>query len=339
MQFQKLLIPLASLLLAAAVVTLLLTIPALLLPEEPWNIVVVSEIARLARTIFLVVAALAFVLGLPLFLFLRSRGRIGIASCALGGFLIGAVPFGALTFVSMMGVQHASSGGKPIVINGVPTLAGWIEFASNAGSVGLFGLGGGLTFWIAMRLSGEIAGRPQEIRSDRRSTASWSITSFAVILTCTLLVLPVMVRDGSCHNLFRDGRTSIGPQVYAEMKLSAEDWPALRQIFVDFGAAHSLFLRSDENIRDGNLNWRDLNLCNEDGINIDALDRPWLNRTRFPLDLGMTLRVYALTPGADWKLLARDLVSKIDMTWPGKTTFKGPDGQVIPVEEALKGRQ
>ena len=82
----------------------------------------------------------------------------------------------------------------------------------------------------------------------------------AVVLTCAVFLLPSIVRDGSCHNLFRDGRTSIGPQIGADIILPAEDWPTVTQTFVDFGQTHSLSFRRDEQIRHGTLMWRDFEL-------------------------------------------------------------------------------
>jgi hypothetical protein len=333
---------LASALLAAVIATLLFIIPTLVQIEVPWNIVVVSQVLTLTRTTFIVAAAHALVLGLPLFLLVHSMKRVGVATCALGGFLIGAVPSGVFILISMIGLHSASSGGKPTVINGVPTLAGWIEYAYAVGSAGWFGLTGGLTFWGAMRLSGQIAGKRNEpeAQSSELRASSWSVVSVAALLTCATLILPSAVMDNSCHNLLRDGRTSIGPQFSADLKLPAEDWPTLRQIFVDFAAAHSLCLRSDEHVQDRNIMWRDLNLCNEAGINIDALDQPWLTQINSSLaDRGINFRVFALKPSSDWKPLARDLLNRIDMAWPQKTTFRGPDGKVLSAEEALKGRQ
>ena len=74
---------LASALLAALVATLLFTIPTLAQIEEPWNIVVVSEALTFARLTFIVALAHALILGLPLFFFLHSIYRLGIASCVL----------------------------------------------------------------------------------------------------------------------------------------------------------------------------------------------------------------------------------------------------------------
>jgi hypothetical protein len=125
MRPEKFMPPLASALLAAVVAMLLFTIPTLVQIEEGWSIVVVSQVLTLARTIFIVAVVHVLVLGLPLFRVLCSMGRVGVTSCALGGMLIGALPFGILALFSMTHLQSASSGGRPTVINGVPTSAGW----------------------------------------------------------------------------------------------------------------------------------------------------------------------------------------------------------------------
>ena len=169
---------------------------------------------------------------------------------------------------------------------------------------------------------------------------SLSIVSLAVVSTAAVLFLPSAVKDNSCHNLFRDGRTSIRSQLTADMKLTAEDWPRLRQMFVDFGVRYSLSFRSDENIRHGNVVWRRLNLCSESGVNIDAVDRPWLAHTRSPLaDRGTSFGIYELKEGSDWSSLARELLEQIEMTWPHQTIFRGPEGQIIHMEDARRGRQ
>ncbi len=86
--------------------------------------------------------------------------------------------------------------------------------------------------------------------------------------------------------------------------------------------------------------WRDLNLCNETGVNIDAIDRPWLAQTTSRLaNRGIQFVIYELKPGSDWKRMAHDLINQIETRWPEKTTFRGPDGKAISIEEALKGQR
>lgn len=324
---------------AAVVPAIVLTLNRI---EEPWNIVVVSEGLVLAELTYVVALAHALVLGLPGFFLLRSKGRVGIVSCGCAGFLIGAGPFGALGFLSMLGMQNASSGGKQTVVNHVPTLAGWIEYASAVGFAGLLGLVGGVTFGGVIRWCGvrsQAANRDQGVPR----TLPWRspiVCSLAILLTGAVFGLPHFVRDTSCHNLFRDGRTSIGPQLGADMNLTTDDWTRLRQIFIEFGRANGLAFRGDEQIRDGRLMWRTLGLCNEAGVTIVVTDKPWLTDIHSPLaNRGMELDIFELKQGSNWQPLAHDLLDKLEVRWSGRLTYHGPRGSAIPREEALKGRQ
>lgn len=326
MRLQQHLHLLGAALFAAFGATLAFVIPFCVQIEEPINILVVTQILNLTMTTFMVAIAHAVLLGLPLFLLVRRmRSHVGIAACSLGGFVVAALPFGVLALVSMLSVQNASTDGKSTIVNGVPTLFFWIEYIRIIGLTGLLGLVGGLTFWAAMR-SG----------SCRRP---WSVVSAAALLTFGVFILPVVVRDGSCHNLFRDGRTSVRPQVYANLKVPAEDWRTLEQVFADFRHAHALSIRGDEQLRNGRRTWRTLDLCNEAGISINVYDEPWLAREHSPrADDSMKLSIYSLKPDSDWKPLARYLLNELETIWPEKTTFRGPSGQILSFEDAMKGR-
>jgi hypothetical protein len=335
MRLRQIILMIPAVLLSAIAVTLLLTLPTVVQIEEKWNIVVVTQTLTVARWAFVLCLAHALVLGLPCVLLLRAKDRLGIVSCAIAGFLVGAVPLGAFALTSMFVTHSASIDGTSTVVNGVPTLAGWIHYAHTVGVLGLFGLAGGLTFWAVSYMSGLGTGRQAASR-----IRSWSIGSLAVILTGAILVLPTVVRDNSCHNLFRDGRTSIGSQISADIKLPAEEWAKLEGMFLAFGSTHALSFRRDESIRHGTLMWRSLSLCNEAGVIIYADHQLWLARTNSPLaDRGIHLSVFELKPGSEWERFARDLIANIDTAWPQSTTFRGRDGKMITREEALKGRQ
>jgi hypothetical protein len=152
--------------------------------------------------------------------------------------------------------------------------------------------------------------------------------------------LPTMIWDDSCHNLFRDGRRLVRAQFGAKLKLAADDWPQLNRMFADLGTSHSLSLRADEKIRSGRIVWRTVSVCNEDGVAIEARYEPWLAAFNTPLtaDGLYTLVVYELKTGSGWSPLARELFDKINTTWPDRATFSGPGSQIIPFEEAIKGR-
>jgi hypothetical protein len=319
---------LASALLAALVATLLLTIPTLAQIEEPWNIVVVSEALTFARLTFIVALAHALILGLPLFFFLRSIHRLGIASCVLAGFLVGAVPFGVLDLISMFGVQSASTGGTPTIINWVPTLAGWIEYAY-AVSFRIVLLAGGVTLGRARIHNGW----------EPNGTTPTGGTPWIVEYVSGCLNLRASLPR--CEGLWQLPNSSevVEPQSdhkSALISLPAEDWPTLTQIFVDFGGpTPPLSRRVDCR---GTPMWRETELVRRSRVNIDAVEQPGLAQMKSRIaDIDIT--VYELKPGSDWKPLARDLINRIDTTWPQKITFRGPDGRVISVEEALKGRQ
>jgi len=164
--------------------------------------------------------------------------------------------------------------------------------------------------------------------------------SLAVVLTGALFAAPHLVRDTSCHNLFRDGRKSVGPQVGVEMKLDPADWTKLMHTVVEFGDTNGLSLRRDEEIRHGRLLWRSLNLCNEAGLTIVVSDQPWLGEIHSPqADRGMTLDVYQLKQDSGWQPMAGELLDKLEAQWPGRLTFRGPSGSVIPRDEAMLGRE
>jgi len=334
------LIPLAAILIAAFVATVLATCSALAEFDETWTIVLVSEVIRSARLIFLVALAHALLLGLPLFLFLRSRIRVGLILCLIVGFLVGAAPLALVGLLAMSGVHHASTGGTPTIVNGVPTFAGLLELAQLAGWFGALGLAAGFAFWFIMRGFGRFAMEPDANGPDREVQRAklWPLASAAFLSTCAVFVLPSIIKDNSCHNLFRDGRSSIAPEVFAHIDLNTEDWPRLVEIFSDFGSAHSLELRTDQNVRNGKLLWRDLNLCSETGVTIDALDQPWLLDVKSPIPRGVKLAVYETKPRSEWGALARDLVGKIAASWPERIKFRDGDGGVISEAEALKGR-
>jgi hypothetical protein len=335
----------SAMLLAAVVVAVLFTGLMTKDIEKPWNIVVVSQFLGLLRLTFLVALAHAVVFGLPLFLFLRSKSCVGIIACALGGFVVGAVGPAMLGLLSMFGnaSYNAWSGGRATIVNGVPTLAGWMEYAQSVGFVGIIGLGGGLTFWLTMRLSGQIPPKPRVAETPGRVSRAVlrTVAATAIVSTCAVLLLPSIVQDRSCHNLFRDGRWSIVPQIYADLDLTADDWAALAQISTDFAVAHSLSLRSDQQIRGGQLLWRSLDLCNEAGVNIQIKDQPWLDRMDHAPAMikGTKLSVYEFKTGSIWNPLAHEFVDKINARWPEKLVFRDRDGKPMSEIEAFGGRQ
>jgi hypothetical protein len=100
----------------------------------------------LAASVFVWALAHALILGLPSYLFLRSRIRLGWIVCAGVGAAIAALPLGLLLLPVSSGSATIWINGELMSDNGVSTWAAWREHAKTIGW--LAGLGGfsGLAF-------------------------------------------------------------------------------------------------------------------------------------------------------------------------------------------------
>jgi hypothetical protein len=105
-----------------------------------------------APMVFVLTLAVAFghavLLGVPLFLFFRSRGWTGIPACTVIGFVIGAVPVGILTFPvpGLAFYANAWAGDVRAAANGPDIAATWIGYIEPLLYGGLIGAFGGLVF-------------------------------------------------------------------------------------------------------------------------------------------------------------------------------------------------
>lgn len=93
------------------------------------------------------------VLGIPAFLLLRWGKAIYWWSATAVGFLLGCVPVAFSLWPADADLQTRAShwdGEKMVqtVVDGVPTLAGWVSYAKSVVLMGAFGAVGGLAFWL-----------------------------------------------------------------------------------------------------------------------------------------------------------------------------------------------
>jgi hypothetical protein len=99
----------------------------------------------------------AIILGLPAALLYRAkrwhRPDVAVAT----GFLIGAIPIGILNWPVRNAPNSTMSFGDTLLnVDGVPTLAGWLEFLRVLGMFGSLGAVGALVFWLTLRWSGAL---------------------------------------------------------------------------------------------------------------------------------------------------------------------------------------
>jgi hypothetical protein len=145
-------------LLGAAVVstvlfTALTAVPALWMqPAHAWD-----SIAHLGLFAFAVSVAHVVILGAPVFAILGRMRWIRWWSATLVGFVLGCLPTAIWSWplkASGPGTSISVVEGKRLVqimVNGVPTLAGWLRYAREVGEAGLCGAAAGFVFWYMWR--------------------------------------------------------------------------------------------------------------------------------------------------------------------------------------------
>jgi hypothetical protein len=100
-------------------------------------------------------AAHVVALGIPAYLLLRWRRALRWWSALLSGFILGAVPVGIFSWpLRYAGPgSSASVNGVETMVDGIPTMAGWLQYL---GGISFFGACGALAvaaFWVARGMS------------------------------------------------------------------------------------------------------------------------------------------------------------------------------------------
>lgn len=95
-------------------------------------------------------AGFVLLLGLPAYILLRYFKLINWWSTLLSGFCLGALPMAIFTWPIRYADMNSSSSvnGVQTMIDGVPTMAGWLQFLEGVLFFGAFGLAAALAFWL-----------------------------------------------------------------------------------------------------------------------------------------------------------------------------------------------
>lgn len=99
----------------------------------------------------------AILLGTPLFVALYRLKWLRWWSSVLAGFVLASLPAAITSWPLRYAGEHISTsivrGGKVVqtLVNGVPTLAGWLDYAKGVLIYALLGAVGGLVFWLMWR--------------------------------------------------------------------------------------------------------------------------------------------------------------------------------------------
>jgi hypothetical protein len=283
--------------------------------------------------VFAVTLAHSIILGLPVALFYRARRWTRLSTVVIGAFLIGAIPIGMLGWPMHPSVRGtASVDGVTTIINGIPTFAGWLGYLESLVIFGAYGVTGGLVFWLTLRWSGVLTvANPESTRSmPSQSRIGLLLAGAAVAASVAVAALPSITKDRSCHNMFRDGRSSVSPQASIDLDIAMDDWPRLTRLLEGFGVSHGMSFRNSGESTPA-IKILGLSACTEDGIVITADEQRWASRNyASPIEgRGVPIGVYDLNDGTGWQRLAQELVALLDSEWRGKVRFRDGNGRLV----------
>jgi hypothetical protein len=101
---------------------------------------------------FIVSAGFVFLLGLPTYFVLRKFRLVRRWPTLLAGFSLAAIPMAIFTwpFKHLATKTSASVNGVQTMIDGVPTLVGWLQFVQGVMFLGVLGLLSAWAFWLVI---------------------------------------------------------------------------------------------------------------------------------------------------------------------------------------------
>jgi len=230
------------------------------------------------------------------------------------------------------------------MLDGVPTLAGWLQYLQGLLFFGAFGALGGIAFWATLRVAGQLPFRRADAEdisphSHRPSVLPWRafLLGAVPLLAIAVLAVPAITKDRSCHNMFRDGRTSIAPVVRIDLQIVDEDWPILVERLRTVAAKYEFSLRDDSKVTPDVMRALYLSVCNEQGVNINIAEQRWAhNKYENALkERGVSINIYVQKDETNWRPVARFVADNLETRWPGKLQFRDERGQVAPKPQSL----
>lgn len=292
---------------------------------------VLSSSATVVPIAFVIALAHAALLGVPLATLLWRKNRLTACSAMVSGFAVGSAIVFVLTWPALFSGVSGSVNGIATVVNGVPTTAGWVNYAKGVAFFGQFGAVGGLAFWVSLKLHGAFE---HKSTGKRGPFAQKSVSYFGllvVFIVAGVLLIPAATKDRSCHNVLRDGRTSISPVLHIDLDVKESDWPDLTQLYIDFAQAHAMQFRDSSENRPGAVTLLYLSACRDDFV-VSTNEQRWSHRNFEPTmpGWGIGIRVYEMEIGAEWPVAAMDLTERLERRWPTQVRFRDNSGSIVP---------
>ena len=294
-----------------------------------------------------VVLAFELVVLLPVYVALHYRGQVTRRNVLAVGFVVGAAPwawFGwPLAYPEMR--TTSSVGGVQTMVDGVPTLAGWLQYGAVVAFFGFCGLVAASGFWVAL---GKRGPRPERHASPEAGTPTiagpwhWWQPVVVVLAIGVMVMLPVATKDRSCHNLFRDrplygsGPNSARSKVNLSFPALTQEWNDVARLLVAFGKERNLEIL-DMTEQDQHSKQLYVSLCNESGTAISILDRVYFFGPPMEARSEQSVNVYGMRPDSDWKQQAAALEGFLRARYGEKLRREDPPiASVSELSERLK---
>jgi len=265
-----------------------------------------TQSLELVRSTFLVAAAHA-ALALPLVLMFRHYNRLNPATTVCSGFLIGIVPISIWIWPLGFG-------------DGAP--ARLLSYAQAILPFGVFGAMSGAAFWAVLK----------GVRSADVSR-HW-VGLGAGALAVALVVLPILSKDRSCHNPFRDGRNHIRPVLNIDLNLEESNWEAVHAFYQHFSENNRLDFKGTIDRSSNHVSLLSLSMCREPGLHVQTNEQEWHDsESAFMADRGVSISIFQTSESADWRQLARPLVEELNREFPKLVRYRNGDGELVALSE------
>lgn len=274
---------------------------------------------------FLIALAHATLLGLPIYLILSRKRKLTCLISTFAGFIIGCIPAAILFFPYRHSPHfYSSSNGVETFVDGIPTLHGWIQYATFVSYLGLFGVLGGFAFWLTLK------GLDRSNSTQKQTLPLTSPQIFfplvVVITSITISMLPIITKDRSCHNVLRGGESNIASVLALKVEITHDDWPQMTDFFVQFAEEYGLEYRDSSEFEPEVYQILYLSMCHESGFQFHVNEQKW-DYSAFPVPLPpeddfVRIAVYEFGGETNLKPVARNLILDAKKRWPGKVSIQ-----------------
>lgn len=147
----------AAMLAPAALVIGYFVLGTLFHPDASSNPYAWEQVGYLSRIVLMISGLHVWALGLPIAAAAIWMQKVRWWVTVSAGLVVGCIPAAVvswpLKYPELKSTSSYWNGERMVetIVNGVPTMDGWIQFAAGTSAFGALGATGGLAFWVAWR--------------------------------------------------------------------------------------------------------------------------------------------------------------------------------------------